>query len=304
MLKILLLLLTLPLAAHANNCASDVQRLCGGIDPGKNQIYKCLSDYESQLTSACRQEMKEFRKKTESKNPCFSDLAEFCSDVEGEKVQYCLLKNENRLSASCAKDFQRKKGSLIVNDKCALDVVNTCYKEVPGRDGSINKCLIRNKTKLSKFCQNTVDKLITRMKKNNPCFDDQEKYCPTKIHFVHIHECLLKKMSSLAPACKTVVEKEESKAKANPCYKDLMKYCKPGLSPNAQVQCLTLHDKDLSSACRQYRSIMDDKVKKMVNSCEADRVKLCAKAPLKDGMVLKCLREKKAKLSSACKNLI
>jgi hypothetical protein len=304
-MKILLLLSLLVSAeAFANNCAKDAQRLCGGIDPGKNQIYKCLSDYESQLTSACKQEMKEFRKKTESKNPCFSDLADFCSDVEGEKIQYCLLKNENRLSRACANDFRVKKGNLIVTDKCALDVVNTCYKEVPGKDGSINKCLIQNKTKLSKFCQTKVNNLVAKMKKDNPCFDDQEKLCPTQTKFAEIHECLVKKTSSLSPACKTVVQNEEGKVKSNPCYKDLVKFCKPGLSPNAQVQCLTLHDKDLSSACRQYRSVMEEKVAKMVSACEPDRVKLCAKAPLKDGMVLKCLKEKKAQLSPACKNLI
>ncbi len=304
-MKLLLLLLSLvPAGALANNCAKDAQRLCGGIDPGKNQIYKCLSDYESDLTSACKQEMKEFRKKTESKNPCFSDLADFCSDVEGNKIQYCLLKNENRLSSSCAADFKGKKGSLIVKDKCALDIVNTCYKEVPGKDGSINKCLIKNKAKLSKFCQNNVNNLIGKMRKDNPCFDDQEKFCPTQFRFVEIHECLEKKKNSLTPACKALVQAEESKVRSNPCYKDLLRYCKPGLSPNSQVQCLTLHDKDLSSACRQYRSVMDDKVSKMVNACEADRLKLCAKAPLKDGMVLKCLREKKAQLTLACKNLI
>ncbi len=304
-MKIFLLLLSLvPFGAFANNCAKDAQRLCGGIDPGKNQIYQCLTDNESQLTSACKQEMKEFRKKTQAKNPCFSDLAEFCSDVDGGKVQFCLLKNENRLSAACAADFQRKKGPIIVNDKCALDIVNTCYKEVPGNDGSINKCLIRNKSKLSKFCQNNVNTLVAKLRKENPCFDDQEKFCSSHLRFVEIHECLEKNISTVTPACKAIVKKEESKVKSNPCYKDLVKHCKPGLSPNAQVQCLTLHDKDLSNVCRQYRSVMDDKVNKMVNACEADRSKFCAKAPMKDGMILKCLREKKAQVSVACKNLI
>ena len=304
-MKILFLLLgLLPAIALANNCASDAKRLCGGIDPGKNQIYKCLSDYQDQLTSACKSEMQEFKKKTASKNPCFEDLADFCVDIDSTKVDYCLLKNESRLSATCARDFKAKKGNLIVKNQCALDIVNTCYKEVSGPDGAINKCLIQNKAKLSKFCQNNVNNMTTKMKKENPCFDDQEKLCPTQVKFVDIHECLEKKFTTLSPACKTVVKSEQDKVKGNPCYKDLMRHCQPGLSPNAQVRCLMINDKELSSACRQYRSVMEGRVKSMVNACEPDRVKLCPKAPLKDGMVLKCLRENKARVSPACKNLI
>lgn len=304
-MKILILLLALVSAeAFANECAKDAQRLCGGIDPGKNQIFMCLQNYEDQLTSSCKREMKEFRQKTAAKNPCFSDLADFCADIDPGKAEYCLLKNEARLSASCARDFKSKKGTLIVKNQCALDIVNTCYKEVSAPEGAINKCLIRNKTKLSKFCQNNVNTMISKMKKDNPCFEDQEKFCPTQVRFVEIHECLEKKVSSLSPACKNIVKTEEAKVKSNPCYKDLMKHCQPGLSPNAQVRCLALNDQHLTTQCRQYRSVMEDKVQKMVSSCEADRLKLCPKAPLKDGMVLKCLREKKAQVSVACKNLI
>lgn len=304
-MKIFLFLLTLvSLDSFANNCAKDAQRLCGGIEPGKNQIYMCLQNYEEQLTSACKSEMKEFRQKTVSKNPCFADLADYCVDIDPGKVDYCLLKNESRLSESCSRDFKKKKGNLIVKNQCALDVVNTCYKEVSAPEGAINKCLIRNKTKLSKFCQNNVNTMISKMKKNNPCFDDQEKFCPNQLKFVEIHECLEKKASALSPGCRDVVKKEETKVKANPCYKDLVKHCQPGISPNAQVRCLTLNDQYISSSCRQYRVVMEDKVKKMVTACEPDRLKLCPKAPLKDGMVLKCLKEKKAQLSVTCKNLI
>lgn len=304
-MKFLILLLSLVSGgALANDCAKDAERLCSGIDPGKNQIFMCLQNNEAQLTSACRKEMQEFRRKTQGKNPCFTDLADFCPDVDGSRVQLCLLKNESRLSASCAADFRKKKGPMIVKDPCAMDIVNTCYKEVPGNDGSINKCLIQNRAKVSKFCQNKINNLVTKMRKDNPCFDDQEKLCPTQVKFVEIHECLQKKLPSLSPACKTVVQNEQSKVNSNPCYKDLAKHCKPGLSPNQQVDCLTVNEKHLSSSCRQYRVVMDDKVNKMVNACEADRKRLCAKAPLKDGMVLKCLRDKKAQVSVACKNLI
>ena len=290
--------------ASSDACKKDAERLCGGIDPGKNQIYLCLKDNESELTSACKQEMKAFVQKTASKNPCFSDLADFCADVEASKAEYCLLKNEARLSATCSRDFKTKKGNLIVKNQCALDIVNTCYKEVSGPDGSINKCLIRNKTKLSKFCQNNVTNIEKKMKAANACYDDQEKFCPTQVKFVDTHDCLLKKLPSLSPACKTIVNQEQNKMVSNPCYKDLMRHCQPGLSPNSQLRCLTVNDKHLTNACRQYRTVMEGNVEKMVNACESDRLKLCPKAPMQDGMVLKCLRSKKAQVSPACKNLI
>lgn len=304
MKSFILLLVLIPSISFANDCKKDADRLCGGIDPGKNQVYLCLKDHEIELTSACKQEMRAFVQKTSSKNPCFSDLADFCSDVDSSKAEYCILKNEARLSASCARDFQSKKGNLIVKNQCALDIVNTCYKEVSGSDGSINKCLIRNKSKLSRFCQNNVTNIEKKMKASNPCYDDQEKFCPTQVKFVESHDCLHKKLTALSPACKKVVSEEQTKMISNPCYKDLKRHCEPGITPNAQIRCLTVNDQHLTNACRQYRVVMEGNVNKMVNACEADRLKLCAKAPMKDGMVLKCLRSKKAEVSPGCKNLI
>jgi hypothetical protein len=92
--------------------------------------------------------------------------------------------------------------------------------------------------------------------------------------------------------------------KSNPCYKDLVTHCRPGLTPNAQVQCLTLNDQHISNSCRQYRAVMEKQVKDMVMACEEDRARLCAKAPLKEGMVLKCLRDKKDQVSAKCKKVI
>jgi hypothetical protein len=49
---------------------------------------------------------------------------------------------------------------------------------------------------------------------------------------------------------------------------------------------------------------MEKQVKDMVMACEEDRARLCAKAPLKEGMVLKCLRDKKDQVSAKCKKVI
>jgi hypothetical protein len=300
------LLLFVSLGSEANECARDAKKFCAGIEPGKGQLAKCLGDYADQLEPTCSKELKEFKSKTGKVNPCFEDLAEFCSDVpsDARKLEYCLLRNENRLSPSCSADFKKKKGNLIVRDVCAQDVVNNCYPTILEPEGAISRCLIKNRTKLTGFCQKSVDKKIADMRKANPCFDETEKYCPTQIRFHEIHECMEKKLNALSPNCKKVVQEEIKREESNPCYADLRQHCKRGLSATEQHQCLTLNEKELSNGCRQFRVNESQKLKKMVDLCEVDRLKLCPKAPFQNGMVLKCLKENVAKVTPACKTLI
>lgn len=300
-------LLLLSMGAIASTeCNSDAKKFCSGIEPGKGQLAKCLNDYSAQLSPACSKELKEFKSKTGAKNPCFEELAEYCSElpVDPKRLQLCLLKNESRLGSKCSADFKKKKSNIVIKDVCAQDVVNNCYSSLTEEIGSTNKCLIKNRAKLSPFCQKKTDKMVADMKKANPCYDETEKYCPTKITFVDIHDCMETKLASLTPACKKVVQVEVDKEKANPCYMDLRKHCKRGLNANDQHRCLTLNEKELSNSCRQFRVTESTKVKKMVELCEADRLKLCPKAPFQNGMILKCLKENAAKVTPACKALL
>jgi Golgi apparatus protein 1 len=292
--------------AYANECAKDAKKYCEGVDPGKGQLARCLTDYKDNLSPACAKELKDYKDKIGKKNPCFEDLAEFCTDVpsDPENYQICLLKYENRLGPKCAADFKKKKGNLIVRNVCAQDIANSCYSELSGPDGAVTKCLIRNKKKLGGFCQKNLEKKITEMRKANPCFDETEKYCPKEVKFVDIQDCLSKKVKVLTPNCKKLVENEEGRMKANPCYRDLITHCKPGLNPKAQSDCLTLNEEHISNACKQFRVNESAKVKKMVELCEEDRLKLCKDAPFKDGAVAKCLRQNKTKVSPACKKLL
>ncbi len=300
------LLLFVSLGSQANECARDAKKFCTGIEPGKGQLAKCLGDYTDQLEPACSKELKEFKSKTGKVNPCFEDLAEFCSDVpsDARKLEYCLLRNESRLSPSCSADFKKKKGNLIVRDVCAQDLVNTCYSAVSEPEGAIGRCLIKNRNKLNGFCQKNVDKMIADKRKNNPCFDETEKYCPTQLKFHEIHECMVKKLNYLTPGCKTVVSAEMKREESNPCYKDLRQHCKPGLTASEQHHCLGVNEKVLSNTCQQYRKEEEKKLQKMVTDCEQDRLKLCPGAPFQNGMILKCLKENVAKVSPACKILV
>jgi hypothetical protein len=304
--KLLVLFLILSFEVSANECAQDTKKFCSGVEPGKGQLAKCLSDYTDQLAPACAKELKNFKTETVKKNPCFEELSEYCADLPSDprNYEYCLLKHESRLGQKCSEDFKKKKGNIIVKNVCAQDIANTCYKELSEPEGAVTRCLIRNKAKLAGFCQKNLDKRIAEMKKKNPCFDDTEKHCPTQVKFVDIQDCLSKKVTSLAPACKTVVVAEQDKMKGNPCYRDLITHCRPGLSPKDQSDCLALNEEHISNACKQYRVNESNKVKKMVDLCEADRLKLCKDAPFKDGAIAKCLRKNKAQVSKECQSLL
>lgn len=300
------LFLLLSLGAEANECAQDAKKFCAGTDPGKGQLAKCLEDYQGQLSPACSKELKDFKVKTEQKNPCYSELADFCAElpVDNRKLEYCLLKNENRLGAKCSADFKKKKSAITVQDVCAQDIVNVCYATLTEPEAATSRCLIKNTSKLSPFCRKVVDKKVAEMKKQNPCYAETEKYCPTQAVFVEIHECMEKKINVLTPACKKVVQEEINKENANPCYMDLRKHCKRGLNATEQHRCLSLNEKELSNSCRQFRVNEADKLKKMVDLCEKDRLKLCPKAPFQNGMILKCLKENAASVTPACKALL
>ncbi len=306
MKNLLPLLLLVSFTVLGSDCQGDAQKFCQGVDPGKGQLAKCLSDYSAKLTPGCAKELKAFDANTSKLNPCHKDLADFCVDVDPEpkKIEYCLLKNEARLSPSCAADFRSKKGKILVGNVCAQDVVSNCYSEVTGPEGSITKCLIRNRKKLSGFCGKEIDSRVVEMRKKNACFDETEKYCPVQVKFIDIQECLEKKLGVLTPTCKQLVQSVVDRSKANPCYRDLIRHCKPNLGPGEQDRCLDLNEKEISNSCKQFRVTESEKLKNMAKVCEPDRVKLCASAPIKDGAVVRCLREKKAQVSKECKALL
>lgn len=291
---------------NATECKEDITKFCAGVERGKGQIAKCLSENLDSLSPKCVSEVKDFKKKTASKAPCFEDLMEYCSELPpiAGNYEYCLLRNESKLSDTCANDFRKKKGNLIVKNVCAQDIANTCYKEITGPEGAINRCLIANKSKLSGHCQKNMDKKIVEMRKKNACFDDTLKLCPTQVKFIDIQNCLAKKESSLTPACLALVKLEKEKMKANPCYRDLVTHCVPGLNSKQQHECLTINDEHLTHACKQYREVEKKKVDQMVKYCEEDRLKFCKDAPFKDGAIAKCLRKNKASISEACRKLL
>lgn len=292
--------------ALASFCSKDAKTFCQGITPGKGQLAKCLQDYENELSPNCKQELKEYKSKTAKKNPCFEDLADLCTDLPATStnLEYCLLKNESRLSLRCSNDFKSKKFKIITRNVCASDVANHCYSAISGFDGSVTRCLIQKRQSLTENCKKSINTKIEKLRKENPCFDSTEKYCPTQVKFADIQDCLEKQIMVLPPTCKKLVENELKKALANPCYKDLTRHCRAGISPNEQSHCLDLNEQELSRSCRSFRATEKDRINKMIKLCENDRIKFCHNVPNENGMVAKCLRFNKAKISKECANLL
>jgi hypothetical protein len=290
----------------ANPCQQDQKQFCSSIEPGKGQIAKCLSDYEGQLSAACKTELKEFKAKSKKRNPCFEDLVEYCADVPSDKfkIEVCLLKHENRLSTTCATDFKSKKGKILTSNICAQDVANNCYAELKSDEGMVTRCLIKNQEKLSKFCKDKVQKQVKKMKDANPCFDDTEKLCQGMTKFTDIHPCLVKNRVKLSAQCGARVDKEQKKIAASPCYMDLKQHCVSNINPEEQDRCLEVNKEHLSNKCSQFREVRKNKAEKMVTACEADRLKFCSKEPFEGGKITKCLLKVKAQLSAECKKLI
>lgn len=294
------------LSASASMCDADKKKFCHNLTGARGEVARCLTDHKSELSPACAQELKEFRKKAAEKNPCYQDLADYCPDVPSSKknIQLCLLKNESRLSPACLQDFKVKAKPELSKDVCSSDIVSHCSPEINKPRAAINRCLIRSVKKLSPLCQKQTTAKIEELKKKNPCFNETEKFCPSQVSFVEIQECLEKKLPQLNATCKKIVSHEQSLSLANPCYKDLRKFCRRDITPEQQDICLDINQGSVSAACQSFRQEEVQKIEKIKVACEMDRLKFCKTAPFKGGAILQCLRAQKKSLSKDCQSLL
>jgi len=91
-------------------------------------------------------------------------------------------------------------------------------------------------------------------------------------------------------------------SKKGQCHDDTQKFCKDVKPGGGRLHaCLDRHDADLASACRDSRHQAKERVAKFHQACDADIQKLCPGAKSGHGHIAKCLKEKEAELSPACK---
>jgi hypothetical protein len=92
------------LAASAQPCAKDAERLCANVKPGEGRIARCLEEHEAQLSPVCKRHRVQIKKAVrEAQQACKDDIPKVCGGVEpGEgRVVECLMANKARLSATC-----------------------------------------------------------------------------------------------------------------------------------------------------------------------------------------------------------
>ncbi|MBY0515927.1 MAG: cysteine rich repeat-containing protein [Bacteriovoracaceae bacterium] len=301
-----ILVAILTLQARANECAAEREEFCSQVEPGKGQLMRCLNENKDQLGSKCQSALKEFVAKTKKSNPCFEELAENCSEMTSgrDRLTLCLIKNEKILGDSCRKDLTSKKDKFYASEPCADDLIDKCYSELTQPEGMAIRCLIKNKGKLKARCETAMNAKIQKMRATIPCFDDTEKFCPGTVNRGEIDKCLEKHKSKLAKNCQRYIEREIAIVKKNPCHQDIKNHCRPNLSDPQKFRCLELNEDKISNACLQIRKVKKDKIKKMEEVCESDRQKLCAKEQHANGMIVKCLRSNKAKVSKECAKLL
>ena len=90
-----------------------------------------------------------------------------------------------------------------------------------------------------------------------------------------------------------------------PCAADIEKLCKNVADAHgAKIDCLKSHESELSAACKQHMTVMENEKEKIHESCQGDVQKLCSNVERGGGRVMGCLESHESELSVACKQTI
>lgn len=93
----------------------------------------------------------------------------------------------------------------------------------------------------------------------------------------------------------------ESEPDSAPCADDLKKFCKQTDMPKGPMGCLGSHLADLSPACI---AVVKQSQGGLAAKCGAEISQFCQNVEMREGRMLRCLRENIAKLGNGCKKKI
>jgi hypothetical protein len=103
-------------SATPGACKEDAKRLCADVKPGGGRIRQCLKEHEADLSSACKENISQWKEKREEKREkaheaCKADIQKLCADVKpGEgRIHQCLKAHESELSAACKEKMEHAK---------------------------------------------------------------------------------------------------------------------------------------------------------------------------------------------------
>jgi hypothetical protein len=99
--------LHLPAFAQGGPCAADVQKLCQGVPPGRDNIMRCLQEHQSQLSAGCQERIQT----AELAQTCQSEVQQLCRNVKrnGGRVLECLQEHESQLSDACKAELSQAR---------------------------------------------------------------------------------------------------------------------------------------------------------------------------------------------------
>src|SRR4030095_4474745 len=106
--------LTLPQAfANLSHgvCKADADKFCASIT-GRGERMKCLSERQSELSSACQEKIQKIKARQEAfRTDCGADVQKFCADSGTDfwNQKKCLRTHENDLAFACTAHMTKWK---------------------------------------------------------------------------------------------------------------------------------------------------------------------------------------------------
>jgi hypothetical protein len=159
-------------------CGEDVQRFCGGVQPGGGRLVQCLSSNTTKLSAECGNIIASNRSGGQFRAACGEDVQRFCGGVQpgGGRLVECLSSHTTELSPACGNRIAatQVRGGIsnpgartpttqpdapvtgaakigtILRASCGPDVQKLCAGA--RREGEVLKCLDSQRMELSTTC--------------------------------------------------------------------------------------------------------------------------------------------------------
>jgi len=141
-------------AEERNNpqaCRADVEKFCKGVKPGSGRIVKCLKQHESEVSSACHENIAAAKAEgKELAEACKPDAQKLCKGVRPGKgrLAQCLTEHRDQLSGACREKIAQSES----RHPCRKDMQRLCKGVQPG-EGRIMKYMKQHEAELTPECK-------------------------------------------------------------------------------------------------------------------------------------------------------